>query len=231
MWCAPNKWETSCTSLFWDMGNLSYHRSEKMTHLSILRVFFLGTLKRFLLPPRSFWLIFKHFPTKKKNLHFLQPVISKTKGMENFKGWFLKITLPEKLLMVLYTNGHISKSSRKYELNFGIKLKLKACSLQWCQNCFFPKCHLFPGLWECITYKNFDSLWQDINVKILTTGNLYHWHLQVVNLFNLFITYGDTFLPTPSSYDELYYELIRMHQVFDNLYSMGKLAISSEIMT
>lgn len=38
----------------------------------------------------------------------------------------------------------------------------------------------------------------------------------------MFITYGDTFLPTPSSYDELYYEIIRMHQSFDNLYSMGK---------
>ena len=46
---------------------------------------------------------------------------------------------------------------------------------------------------------------------------------QVVNIFNLFITYGDTFLPNPNSYDELYYEIIRMHQVFDNLYSMGKL--------
>lgn len=38
----------------------------------------------------------------------------------------------------------------------------------------------------------------------------------------MFITYGDTFLPNPNSYDELYYEIIRMHQVFDNLYSMGK---------
>ena len=45
--------------------------------------------------------------------------------------------------------------------------------------------------------------------------------LQVVNIFNLFITYGDTFLPNPNSYDELYYEIVRMHQVFDNLYSMG----------
>jgi len=45
--------------------------------------------------------------------------------------------------------------------------------------------------------------------------------IQAVNLFNLFITYGDTFLPNPNSYDELYYEIIRMHQVFDNLYSMG----------
>ena len=46
--------------------------------------------------------------------------------------------------------------------------------------------------------------------------------LQVINIFNLFITYGDTFLPSPTSYDELYYEIIRVHQIFDNLYSMGK---------
>nr|CAD7393324.1 unnamed protein product [Timema cristinae] len=51
--------------------------------------------------------------------------------------------------------------------------------------------------------------------------NIFHLALQVVNIFNLFITYGDTFLPSPSSYDELYYELIRMHQVFDNLHSMA----------
>ncbi|XP_046658761.1 armadillo-like helical domain-containing protein 3 [Homalodisca vitripennis] len=49
--------------------------------------------------------------------------------------------------------------------------------------------------------------------------NIFLLGLQVVNIFNLFITYGDTFLPSPSSYDELYYELIRMHQVFDNIYS------------
>ncbi|KAL0270068.1 UNVERIFIED_CONTAM: hypothetical protein PYX00_007600 [Menopon gallinae] len=51
--------------------------------------------------------------------------------------------------------------------------------------------------------------------------NIFSLAIQVVNIFNLFITYGDTFLPSPGSYDELYYEIIRMHQVFDNLYSMA----------
>uniref|UniRef100_A0A146L9F2 UPF0668 protein C10orf76 n=4 Tax=Lygus hesperus TaxID=30085 RepID=A0A146L9F2_LYGHE len=51
--------------------------------------------------------------------------------------------------------------------------------------------------------------------------NVFHLAHQVVNIFNLFITYGDTFLYSPANYDELYYELIRMHQVFDNLYSMA----------
>ena len=45
---------------------------------------------------------------------------------------------------------------------------------------------------------------------------------QVVKIFNLFITYGDTFLPNPSTYDELYYELIRMQKVFEDVHTMGR---------
>ena len=49
-----------------------------------------------------------------------------------------------------------------------------------------------------------------------------HFHmLQVIRLFNLFITYGDTFLPSPTTYDELYYELIRLRHLFDSLYQLG----------
>lgn len=44
---------------------------------------------------------------------------------------------------------------------------------------------------------------------------------QVITNLNLFITFGDTFLPDPSSYDELYYELIRVHNTFEGLYNMG----------
>ncbi|XP_043208627.1 armadillo-like helical domain-containing protein 3 [Amphibalanus amphitrite] len=56
---------------------------------------------------------------------------------------------------------------------------------------------------------------------VVKRNNIFELAILVVNIFNLFITYGDTFLPTPTSYDELYYELIRMHQVFSNLYSMS----------
>ncbi|KAG5894079.1 hypothetical protein JTB14_003936 [Gonioctena quinquepunctata] len=51
--------------------------------------------------------------------------------------------------------------------------------------------------------------------------NIFDLSIKVVNIMNFFITYGDNFLPTPGSYDELYYEVIRMHQVFDNIYSMA----------
>lgn len=56
---------------------------------------------------------------------------------------------------------------------------------------------------------------------LLKRHNIFIMAQQVVNIFNLFITFGDTFLPTPASYDQLYYELIRMHQVFDNLFYMA----------
>lgn len=51
--------------------------------------------------------------------------------------------------------------------------------------------------------------------------NVFHICLQVVTVFDIFITYGDTFLPSVVSYDELYYELVRCQEVFNNLYSMA----------
>ena len=44
----------------------------------------------------------------------------------------------------------------------------------------------------------------------------------VVNLLNLFITFGDTFLHSPNAYDELYYEIIRMYLVFNKLLALGE---------
>lgn len=52
--------------------------------------------------------------------------------------------------------------------------------------------------------------------------NVFHLSLQVVNIFNLFITFGDTFLATTNSYDELYYELNREEKVFTEIHAMGK---------
>ncbi|XP_053964188.1 armadillo-like helical domain-containing protein 3 [Anastrepha ludens] len=50
--------------------------------------------------------------------------------------------------------------------------------------------------------------------------NIFCLSLQVVNIFNLFITYGDTFLATTNSYDELYYELNREEKVFSEIHAM-----------
>lgn len=56
---------------------------------------------------------------------------------------------------------------------------------------------------------------------MLSEENYSFTPLQVVNIFNLFITYGDTFLATTNSYDELYYELNREEKVFSEIHAMG----------
>ncbi|XP_078032643.1 armadillo-like helical domain-containing protein 3 isoform X2 [Augochlora pura] len=73
-------------------------------------------------------------------------------------------------------------------------------------------------------------------LKFLTTHeshlikkmNIFPLAIQVVNILNLFITYGDTFLSSPSSYDELFYEIIRMRLIFTNLNAMALRYSTSE---
>uniref|UniRef100_A0AAR2KVM7 Armadillo-like helical domain-containing protein n=1 Tax=Pygocentrus nattereri TaxID=42514 RepID=A0AAR2KVM7_PYGNA len=89
--------------------------------------------------------------------------------------------------------------------------------------CYQKKCRVrlhytWRELWSALI--NLLKFLLSNETTLLAKHNIFHLALQVVNLFNMFITYGDTFLPTPSSYDELYYEIVRMHQVFDNLYCM-----------
>ncbi|KAI4872969.1 hypothetical protein NFI96_023649 [Prochilodus magdalenae] len=89
--------------------------------------------------------------------------------------------------------------------------------------CYQKKCRVrlhytWRELWSALI--NLLKFLLSNETTLLAKHNIFHLALQVVNLFNMFITYGDTFLPTPSSYDELYYEIVRMHNVFDNLYCM-----------
>ncbi|CAK8690244.1 unnamed protein product [Clavelina lepadiformis] len=91
--------------------------------------------------------------------------------------------------------------------------------------CYQKKFHIrlqyhWKGLWTALltfakfvlsNESSFIARWKN-GVFVLLT--------QVVNLFNMFITFGDTFLPSPTSYDELYYEIVRMSQLFDTLHSI-----------
>jgi hypothetical protein len=61
-------------------------------------------------------------------------------------------------------------------------------------------------------------------VSLLKKFDIFSLALQIVNMVNLFVTFGDTFLVTPTAYDELYYEIIRWQQTFDNLWSLSKLS-------
>ena len=80
-----------------------------------------------------------------KILHFLQPVKSKTIGIGNSKGQFIRITLPEKLLKVLCTNDHISKSRRSMNLILVSNWSWKCTSYNDTTISFYSKRHLFHG--------------------------------------------------------------------------------------
>lgn len=58
--------------------------------------------------------------------------------------------------------------------------------------------------------------------NLIKKCNIFHLAIQIINIFNLFITYGDTFLATTNSYDELYYELNREEKAFTELHAMGE---------
>jgi len=91
--------------------------------------------------------------------------------------------------------------------------------------CYQKRCHIrlnyqWKELWSALltflkyvisNENNFISHWKAGVFVILT---------QVLNLFNMFITYGDTFLPSPNSYDELYYEIVRMSQIFESVHAL-----------
>ncbi|XP_075676447.1 armadillo-like helical domain-containing protein 3 isoform X1 [Dermatophagoides pteronyssinus] len=52
-------------------------------------------------------------------------------------------------------------------------------------------------------------------------NNMFAVLQQIIIIFNIFILYGDNFLHNDHCYDELYYEIIRMHTIFDNLNSFA----------
>jgi len=120
-------------------------------------------------------------------------------------------------LMLEFTRSHLMKK-------LPIELHLLALScihrvLAYQKRCRVRIAYNWRELWSTLIalLKFVVANESNLNKKI----NVFNICSQVVTIFNVFITYGDTFLPSASSYDELYYELVRCHQTFDNLYSMA----------
>uniref|UniRef100_A0A3Q4AYN2 Armadillo-like helical domain-containing protein n=1 Tax=Mola mola TaxID=94237 RepID=A0A3Q4AYN2_MOLML len=119
-------------------------------------------------------------------------------------------------LMVEFSVTHMMK-------DFPMDLYLRCVQIIHKLLCYQKKCRVrlhytWRELWSALI--NLLKFLLSNETTLLAKHNIFHLALMVVNLFNMFITYGDTFLPTSNSYDELYYEIVRMHQVFDNLYCM-----------
>ncbi|XP_046851269.1 armadillo-like helical domain-containing protein 3 [Xenia sp. Carnegie-2017] len=120
-------------------------------------------------------------------------------------------------LIVEFLVGHMTKNLQTdlYSKAFGIIHRIL---------CYQKRCRVrLSYSWNCLwtAMMNFLKFLLMNETTLLPKVNIFQLGSKVVSIFNLFITYGDTFLPSPSCYDELYYEIIRVHQIFDNLYSMA----------
>nr|CAG4641506.1 EOG090X027A [Eurycercus lamellatus] len=121
-------------------------------------------------------------------------------------------------LIVEFVLSHLMKKfpHELYELALGVVLRVlchqKRCRLRLS---LCPWKELWAALIALLKFLH------SSDSALIRKFDLFALAVQAVNILNLFVTFGDTFLPSPQSYDDLYYEIIRMHHVFDNLHAMA----------
>lgn len=116
-------------------------------------------------------------------------------------------------LTIEFMQSHLMK-------NFPFELYMKALGIIQRLMCYQKKYRIrldynWQNLWTCLIYTLKFVLSCESN--LMSKGhNVFQLYSKIIIIFNIFITYGDTFLPNPESYDYLYYDIMRMRQVFDN---------------
>lgn len=125
-------------------------------------------------------------------------------------------------LLVEFTVSHLMKK-------FPMELYLLCTGIIHRILCYQKRCRVrlvypWKELWSALISLLKFLVGQEQN--LVKKCNIFYLALQIINIFNLFITYGDTFLATTNSYDELYYELNREEKVFTEIHAMGELFCS-----
>jgi hypothetical protein len=122
-------------------------------------------------------------------------------------------------LMVEFIQSNLRKSLplHLHSLSLGIILRII---------CYQKKCNLrvdyhWTEVWSALINLLKFIITHESDI-LKCKHDIFSLALTCVNIFNLFITFGDTFLASAEVYDQLYYEVIRMHIVFDNLYQLGQ---------
>lgn len=121
-------------------------------------------------------------------------------------------------LLVEFTVSHLMKK-------FPMELYLLCTGIIHRILCYQKRCRVrlvypWKELWSALISLLKFLVGQEQN--LVKKCNIFYLALQIINIFNLFITYGDTFLATTNSYDELYYELNREEKVFTEIHAMGE---------
>ncbi|XP_064382757.1 armadillo-like helical domain-containing protein 3 [Halichondria panicea] len=119
-------------------------------------------------------------------------------------------------LVVEFVISHLSKNFKEdlYKRSLGLVHRV----LCYQKRCKIRLAYNWKQLWRALV--NILKFFVASEEVLLPRCDVFAVSDEVVRIFNLFITYGDTFLPNPTTYDELYYELIRVHKVFDDLHSI-----------
>ncbi|CAH8565127.1 unnamed protein product [Schistosoma guineensis] len=129
-------------------------------------------------------------------------------------------------LMIEFAHGHLMKK---------LPHRLYKLCLIVCQNLLcYQKMHKirlefdWKSLWIVIlSLLKFVLNLDCNNLQLLDALKLMEKSLQI---FNFFILHGDKFLQSPDVYDNLYYELIRMHLLVENLYEYSLQHSTSTVM-
>ncbi|THD28353.1 hypothetical protein D915_000746 [Fasciola hepatica] len=126
-------------------------------------------------------------------------------------------------LIVEFVRGHLMKRlpHRLYGLSLSICRNLLCYQIKHKIRLNFDWKQLWSALLNLLQFvRNLDDSYAPVIVGL---GLIQ----KVLELFNLCILQGDAFLQSAGVYDDLYYELIRMHQLFQNLHEYALLHSTS----